>query len=219
MTLSGRERVRTEFVVLLWREGRGAQLCEHSRRCLESVHDLVRVLSRMAVKVSVAPLWHDCEEVQTDEASPELGGLDRDIPERFLQVPVLGPDRVDRSGRHPLLKASPRRDQVESVRLAAARGELAQSPGRLAGRGDFSEYQDCSTVRALCRRASERVGCGGGFSRRNCNPSLQIHTIQPVISFAILPPCHNDPLQYSTYGNLQIPVPANESPSPQTVGS
>lgn len=104
-------------------------------------------------------------------------------------------------------------------RLAAARGELAQSPGRLAGRGDFSEYQDCSTVRALCRRASERVGCGGGFSRRNCNPSLQIHTIQPVISFAILPPCHNDPLQYSTYGNLQIPVPANESPSPQTVGS
>ena len=39
------ERGRTEFVVLLWREGRGAQLCEHSRRCLESVHNLVRVLS------------------------------------------------------------------------------------------------------------------------------------------------------------------------------
>jgi hypothetical protein len=33
-----------------------------------------------------------------------------------------------------------------------------------------------SSVRALCRRASERVGCGGGFSRRNCNPSLQLNT-------------------------------------------
>ena len=118
----------------------------------------------MAVKVSVAPLWHDCEEVQTDEASPELGGLDRDIPERFLQVPVLGPDRVDRSRRHPLLKASPRRDQVESVRLAAARGELAQSPGRLAGRGGISA--SIKTVVRLERYAGERAresAAAGGF--------------------------------------------------------
>lgn len=111
------------------------------------------------------PTLDDCEEeVQTDEASPELGGLDRDIPERFLQVPVLGPDRVDRSRRHPLLKASPRRDQVESVRLAAARGELAQSPGRLAGRGGISA--SIKTVVRLERYAGERAresAAAGGF--------------------------------------------------------
>jgi hypothetical protein len=84
------------------------------------------------------PTLDDCEEeVQTDEASPELGGLDRDIPERFLQVPVLGPDRVDRSGRHPLLKASPRRDQVESGSVGGSEGRAGSVARSSSGTGGF----------------------------------------------------------------------------------
>lgn len=96
----------------------------------------------------------------TDEASPELGGLDRDIPESFLQVPVLGPDRVDGSGRHNYSTASPRRVRVESV--GGRRREQGWLDRPVVWRDEIqTSTRKCISLRALCYRQREKAAAGG----------------------------------------------------------